>query len=421
MLAEGELSLQMNPGEALMRISPEKLSDRRRDRSGRILLTGGTGFLGSHLAAALLREGYEVILLARSSKGVTPDERMDRLFGWLGLSAGDRKKLRVVDAEIVRPRLGLDDCEYERLAGAVDEIVHCASNTSFSSRKKGEVEAANIGALGNILDLAASSGCVSFHLISTAYVAGKNEGLCQEALVRPDDFHNAYEETKCAAEWLAWERCREEGIRLSIYRPSIVCGDSRTGRSLLFSAVYHPVRTALFLKDLFEKDIREKGGKRAGQMGVRLEDDGAVHLPIRIEVREGAGVNVIPVDHFVKAFLVLMAGAPAGGIFHIVNRRIKPIEDIVEYAKKMFGLRGIEACRAEAFKEKARNGLEVLFDTYLEAYGPYMRDTRLFATDASGPFLEKHALVCPEFNYELFSKCMAYAVESGWGALLFPI
>jgi len=411
----------MNLGPAGMRISSEKLSDHRRDRSGRILLTGGTGFLGSHLAAALLREGYEVILLARSSKGVTPEDRMDRLFDWLGLSAGDRKKLRVVDAEIVRPRLGLDDREYERLAGAVDEIVHCASNTSFSSRKKGEVEAANIGGLGNILDLAASSGCASFHLVSTAYVAGKNEGLCREILVRPAAFHNAYEETKCAAEWLARERCREEGIRLSIYRPSIVCGDSRTGRSFLFNAVYYPVRTALFLKDLFEKDILEKGGRRAGPMGIRLEENGAVHLPIRIEVREGAGINVIPVDHFVKAFLVIMTGAPDGGVFHIVNRRIKPIEDIIEYAKRMFRLRGIEACRAEAFKEKAPNGLEVLFDTYLEAYGPYMRDARVFATDASGPLLEKHALVSPEFDCELFSKCMSYAVESGWGARLFPI
>jgi hypothetical protein len=47
-----------------------------------------------------------------------------------------------------------------------------------------------------------------------------------------------------------------------------------------------------------------------------------------------------------------------------------------------------------------------------------MRDARVFATDASGPFLEKHALVCPEFDFDLFSKCMAYAVESGWGSRL---
>ena len=181
-------------------------------------------------------------------------------------------------------------------------------------------------------------------------------------------------------------RCRAEGIRLNIYRPSVVCGDSRTGRSLLFNAVYYPVRTVLFLRDVFVKDIRERGGKRAAAMGVSLDSDGSVRLPIRIGVGEGEGVNIVPVDHFTAAFLALLEAAD-GGTFHIVNPRLKPVGELVAHAAEMFALRGIEARPAAELDGASRNPLESLFDGYLEAYGPYMRDRRIFGREASGPIL----------------------------------
>jgi nucleoside-diphosphate-sugar epimerase len=390
------------------------------DRPSRVLLTGGTGFLGSHLAAALLDKGHHVTLLARSRNGTSPEARVGRLLDWFGLGEGSRARLRVVEAEIARPGLGLPAAVAARLAAETDEIIHCASDTSFADRRRAEVEAANIGGLGNVLELAAASRASFFHLVSTAYVAGRTVGFCPEAPVSPAAFFNAYEETKCRAEGMARDRCRAEGMRLSIYRPSIVCGDSRTGRSLLFSAVYYPVRTALFLRDIFAKDIRERGGKRAAAMGVSLESDGSVRLPIRIGVGDGEGVNIVPVDHFTKAFMAIKEAADDGGTFHIVNTRLKPIGEIVAHAAEMFGLRGLEACPAAELEGAPRGSLESIFDGYLEAYSPYMRDTRVFGTEASGPILAGRGLSCPEFDYGLFSKCMAYAVETGWGARAFP-
>jgi len=153
-----------------------------------------------------------------------------------------------------------------------------------------------VNGLDHILDLAEHSGCRRLHLVSTAYVAGLTSGFCPEELVHPSAFTNVYEETKCRAEWLAVERCRKAGIPLTIYRPSIVYGHSDTGRSLLFNALYYPVRTALFLKELYERDIHERGGQKAAVMGVRLDGDGWVFMPIRIRVDEESGLNVIPVD-----------------------------------------------------------------------------------------------------------------------------
>ncbi len=164
----------------------------------------------------------------------------------------------------------------------------------------------------------------------------------------------------------------------------------------------------------------ERGGKRAAAMGVSLEGDGSVRLPIRIGVGEGEGVNIVPVDHFTAAFLALMEAAGDGGTFHVVNTRLKPVGEIAAYTAEMFGLRGVEARPAAELDGAPRGPLESLFDGYLEAYGPYMRDTRVFGTEASGPILAGRGLSCPEFDYGVFSKCMAYAVETGWGARALP-
>jgi len=277
------------------------------------------------------------------------------------------------------------------------------------------VERVNIGGMRNLLDLAAKEGCYFFHYVSTAYAAGKKTGLCKEELAENDGFTNVYEETKYRAERMASDRCRQEGIRLSIYRPSVVCGNSKTGRATIFNGFYYPIRTALFLKDLYGRDIRERRGERAHEMGVKYVEDGSLHLPIRMEVAQGGGVNLIPVDYFAHAFMVLLEDGLDGGIFHIVNPRLKRIEDLIEYTKRLFQIDGIEPCRAEDFDRKSRNALELLFESYLQAYGPYMRDTRIFDDRKAQAILAKKRIFCPDFDFDLFSRCANYAVACDWG------
>jgi nucleoside-diphosphate-sugar epimerase len=403
-----------------MRIGANELRGKRADLSSRVLVTGGTGFLGSHIAVALLKAGCQVILLARSSKRLPARDRVDRLADWFGLEATVRKRLTVAEGDILDPGWIGEAVNKAPALGQVDEIVHCASDTSFAERKRPEVEAANIGGLRNVLELAVRSACSVFHHVSTAFVAGARDGLCQEEWVESGPFTNVYEETKARGEILARDICRREGLRLSVYRPSIVYGDSRTGRTLRFNALYYPVKAAILLRDIYAADIRERGGAKAAAMGVRTGPDGSVHMPIRIEVGPHGGLNLVPVDHCVEAFMALREECLDGGVFHIANPRPKRIEDIIGYAERFFGIRGIEACGAEAFEIRPRNALERLYDSHLEAYRPYMQDRRTFGTRHSGPVLEKRGLVCPEFDEDMFRRCMSFAVEAGWGTRLFP-
>jgi len=401
------------------RISGKDIKKKRMNRTSRFFLTGGTGFLGSHIAAELLKRGCRVCLLARPGKNLSADDRVRQLLDWFGLPAAARRGLKIVEGDITRPGLGIKPGVLLEVRQETDEIIHCASSTSFSEQKRGEVEAANIDGLSHVLDFARESGAYFFHHVSTAFVAGKSSGTCPEELSAPGEFMNVYEETKWRGEILAAAACREAGLGLAIYRPSIVYGDSRTGRSLLFNAIYYPVRTALFIKDVYEKDIRERGGKKAAEMGVRIAADGSTHLPLRIEISPRGGINLVPVDFFTSAFLALLEESSAGGIFHIVNGRPTRVEDVIDWSCRLFRLTGIRVCKPEEFKTVPKNPLEALFDHYVEAYGPYMKDTRIFATAKSGGTLERRGIVCPELDYHIFARCMTFAVETGWGSRLF--
>lgn len=402
-----------------MRGAEDLILKKRNKKETTFLVTGATGFLGSHIAVELLRKGYFLLILCRPKNNLIASQRFRQLLKWFGIDGHDPSKYKVIQGYIDQPQFGLKETTFDYLLDTVDEVFHCAAETSFSERKRKQVETTNIMSLENVLDFAIRSNTSFFHHISTCYVMGQKSGLCEEKISDNNLFYNIYEESKHKGEVIVTRACRENGIRLNIYRPSIVYGDSNTGKCMRFNALYFPIKTALLLKDIYVTDIEEHDGERAKEMGVKIEEGNSVYLPIRLEKNDRGRINVIPVNFFIEATMAIMEESLEGNIFHIVSDKPKKLERIIGYAKKLFLLDGIRAVSKKDFQEQHKNSLEILFDNYIKVYGPYIRDTRVFSEANTKPILRRRNISCPEFTYDIFKKCMSYAVEVDWGRRLF--
>lgn len=117
----------------------------------RVLVTGATGFLGSHVVRALLRRGFEVVATGRNPSKA-PQMR-DPALSFVTADLSSKDDLRQLAAR----------------AGTLDAILHAAALSSPWG-SQAAFRAANVTATEHVLDLARSNGAQRFVLISTPSV-----------------------------------------------------------------------------------------------------------------------------------------------------------------------------------------------------------------------------------------------------------
>ena len=381
-----------------------------------IALTGATGFLGSHLMASMLSGGYKIIVLGRPTKEETLQERISKLLRWFGIEelAG---QLELVEIDFLEPMLGIPEAEYKNLCAITEQIIHCASDTSFAERKRDIVFKSNVSSLEGILEFAANADVNFFHYISTAYVAGANVTFCKESISSSTGFLNVYEESKAQAEKIIASFCKKYSIPCTIIRPSIVYGDSHTGRSLKFNALYFPLKSLKFVRDIYLNDLKNNGGKKSEKYGIFIDDEGYLRMPLRIYLPKKGALNLIPVDYFVNATMKIIAKTSSGGIFHLTNHAYTKLETITAYNEQLMMMKGVEIIYGKSAENEIRNPSEELFDRFIEPYLAYLSDNRIF--DRVNTDEVTGNLYPPEFTYEIFKNCMEYAIDVKWGELIF--
>jgi len=379
-------------------------------------LTGATGFLGSHIMAALLQKGAGLAVAGRSSGGETLKERIRKLLAWFGIEHL-MGLIEFYETDFLKVRLGLGEDEYEDLCKKGLTIIHCASDTSFTERNRERVMRSNVQSLSEILNLACKSNTPCFHFISTAFAAGTDRVDCPEIPVISENFTNVYEESKAQAEKIVSEKCCKEGITYTLIRPSIVYGDSITGRSVRFNALYVPVRSLQVIRDIYLTDIQKNNGIKAAECGIYLTKEGILHLPLKIFIPCEGSINLIPVEYFTSTVLKILEKPESGTIYHITGKNPPNLERLALYSQKFLDITGIEVITGTPVSDDARNPAEELFDHFIKPYIPYIADKRIFTRNNTDRATLD--LLPPDLSYEIFQRCMDYAVSVDWGKNLF--
>jgi nucleoside-diphosphate-sugar epimerase len=363
--------------------------------------------------AALLQRGDRVLVLGRPGPGSSLESRIGKLLKWFGLQ-GRSSQIEAVQADLLQPRLGLDPQRYAELCSLGCQIVHLASDTRFSRANLPQSVDTNVHSLKEIINFAKASEAPFFQYVSTAFVAAPAGPTCLEEPVVSGTFTNIYEETKARAEAEVAARCGELALPFTILRPSIVYGDSQTGRSNSFTALYHHIKALCLIRDIYLSDLRNQGGKRSRACGIGLDAAGTLHLPLRIYLPRPGHVNLIPIDYFVSAALRVIEQARPGWIYHLTSDSPSTMEELACFSEGFLKLQGIEIHYGEPPQGCQPNPPEALFNKMIEPYRPYLCDTRIF--DRRNLECAAPGLSPPRLCYQSFQRCMEYAVRVNWGS-----
>ena len=208
-------------------------------------ITGSTGYLGSHVASGLLeRYSQKLNLLVRAK-----DRRSAELKLWRALQLHLdfprfehwlNSQIEIFLGDITLPEFGLHKGEYVRLMKTTDSVLHIAA----SLNRRSEKACLNVNLRGTLEVLkfagrvVAQHGLRRYSHVSTVAVAGMrgNEVVTEAASIdweRSD--YDPYARTKKFCEHMARELL--PNVPLTIFRPSIVLGDSRRGETTQFDMV----------------------------------------------------------------------------------------------------------------------------------------------------------------------------------------
>jgi nucleoside-diphosphate-sugar epimerase len=200
-----------------------------------IFLTGFPGFIAGRLVERLAREGARFHLLVQPALAGRARQDVARIAGATGAAAAN---FRVMEGDITREDLGLSPADAEAARREASVLFHLAAVYDLAVARDLAVRV-NVEGTRNVNRFARSLPALrGYHYVSTCYVAGRRTGLILESELRHDaGFRNHYEETKYLAE-LEVEALKAE-LPVTIHRPSVVCGDSRTGETAKYDGVYY--------------------------------------------------------------------------------------------------------------------------------------------------------------------------------------
>lgn len=280
-----------------------------------ILITGATGFLGSHILANILDNpnAYQKIYcIIRSKNGMTP---MDRLLRKMNFYFGEKyhdkilSKISIIDSDISSDNFNMSPLYVDK----IDSVIHCAANVKHYGYYE-QFHNTNIIGTKNIIQLCKKFNC-KLHYISTMSVSGNylitqtvdnNITFDEQTFYINQQFdQNVYAKSKLLAEKLIIDEI-SSGLSACIYRVGDLTGrysDGKFQENINENAIYLRLKSILSIS--------------------AIPDSIATNL-----------LEFTPVDYAAMAICKIVLSGCSNRIFHIYNPNMIRTFDLVSYINR---------------------------------------------------------------------------------------
>ena len=265
---------------------------RRANMDNGYFFTGFPGFICNQLIRQVLKQNnyqgsvYVLVLPAMLQKA---EQEKKLITSEMGMQ---EERFQIIEGDITKENLGISEAKREEIAGRISNVFHLAAIYDLAVPRDIAYKVNVIGTKNVNEWIRSLANLKRFTYFSTAYVAGNRKGdLYETELVLPQAFKNHYEETKYKAELLVEEMKQE--VPVTIIRPGIVKGHSKTGETIKFDGPY-------FIMNFLDR--------------LRF-------LPLIPSIGRGdAVVNLVPVDYIIEATAYLsFLEKGAGKTYHLTD------------------------------------------------------------------------------------------------------
>ncbi|MDH3252081.1 MAG: SDR family oxidoreductase [Ignavibacteria bacterium] len=370
--------------------------------SEHFFITGGTGLVGTALLPRILASWPDctVTVLIRADDEQTKEVRLRDIVARLrqeGIPHAS-ERVSVLWGDVGVEDLGLRSEQREDIIRTATHLIHGAATTRFDHPLE-EARAINCGGTMRMIRLAQESvdrgRLKRMVYIGSSSVSGQRGGdIYEHELEMGQPFFNTYEHSKNESERLV--RDYFDRVPATVFRPSIIIGDSRTGWTSSFNVIYIPLR--LLHKGL----LKYVPGTPSTKM------------------------DLVPIDWVSASMVHIMKNDESvGKVFHQTAgpKRAATLGEVVLSAIEYFDRNApLSSPRAMEFIDRVEyerrravmRGREEALMSQLDTLLPYVSVDRLFDSRNSDALMEGSGIVFPLFR-DYAERIFAFCLKTNWG------
>ncbi len=203
-----------------------------------IFVTGFPGFIAGRLLERLAEADTQFFLLVQPQFVDAAMKSVEKIAAAKGVPL---ENFAIVQGDITQENLGINEADLSVIRAETTDIFHLAAAYDLAVERSVAFRV-NLEGTKNVNAFARSVwGLHRYNYVSTCYVAGKRKGEILETELEHDaGFRNFYEETKYLAETEV-EKLKSD-LPVTIFRPSVVVGDSQTGETAKYDGIYYLIQ-----------------------------------------------------------------------------------------------------------------------------------------------------------------------------------